>query len=58
MTNNFKPRTTNNNRTQLSPSEWAEKKQIEKETVYHIIDETATEIVEDPEKFKAFLASF
>lgn len=55
MTNNFKPAKNGGRKPQLSPMEWAEKKQIEKESVYHMIDETATEIIENPEKFKAFL---
>lgn len=55
MTNNFKPQKGGYKKPQLSPEEWKEKKQAEKEAVYQMIDETATSIVQDGEKFKAFL---
>lgn len=55
MTNNFKPQKGGYKKPQLSPEEWKEKKQAEKEAVYLMIDETATSIVQDGEKFKAFL---
>lgn len=42
-------------RPQLSPQEWAEQKQLEKETLYQQIDSTAEEISEKPDKLKAFL---
>lgn len=45
----------NHQREQLSPQEWAEKKQLEKEAVYQMIDSTAEEISENPDKLKAFL---
>ena len=48
-------RQQNTRREQLSPQEWAEKKQLEKEAVYQMIDSTAEEISENPEKLKAFL---
>ena len=48
-------RQQNTRREQLSPQEWAEKKQLEKESVYQLIDSTAEEISEDPDKLKAFL---
>lgn len=48
-------RQQNTRREQLSPQEWAEKKQLEKESVYQLIDSTAEEISENPDKLKAFL---
>lgn len=48
-------RQQNARREQLSPQEWAEKKQLEKESVYQLIDSTAEEISENPDKLKAFL---
>lgn len=48
-------RQQNTQREQLSPQEWAEKKQLEKESVYQLIDSTAEEISENPDKLKAFL---
>lgn len=42
-------------RPQLSPQEWAEQKQLEKEALYQQIDDTAEEISENPDKLKAFL---
>ena len=55
MTNNFKPQKGGYKQPQLSPDEWKEKKQAEKDAVYQMIDETATSIVQDGEKFRAFL---
>ena len=56
MTNNFKVRKGGaKSRPQLSPDEWREKKQAEKEAVYQMIDSTAAEIAADGAKFKAFL---
>lgn len=55
MTNNFKPQKGGYKKPQLSPDEWKEKKQAEKEAVYQMIDDTAVAIVGDGEKFKAFL---
>lgn len=56
MTNNFKPaKNRTSERPMLSPEEWAQKKQEEKDAVYALIDETAKEVVSDPEKFKGFL---
>ena len=57
MTNNFKPQKGGYKQPQLSPDEWKEKKQAEKDAVYQMIDETATSIVQDGEKFRAFLAT-
>lgn len=48
-------RQQNTRREQLSPQEWAEKKQLEKESIYQLIDSTAEEISENPDKLKAFL---
>ena len=39
----------------LSTEEWKEMKKAEKEAVYQMIDDTASEIVQDPVKFKEFL---
>ena len=55
MTNNFKPNKGGYKKPQLSPDEWKEKKQAEKDTVYQMIDDTALSVVQDGEKFKAFL---
>ena len=58
MTKDFVAKKNNHQseqREQLSPQEWAEKKQLEKEAVYQMIDSTAEEISENPEKLKAFL---
>ena len=55
MTNNFKPNKGGYQKPQLSPEEWKAKKQAEKDTVYQLIDETATAIVQDGEKFRGFL---
>ncbi len=56
MTNNFKPKDHKTAaRPQLSPAEYAEKKKQEKDAVYQMIDDTASEIVQFPEKFKGFL---
>lgn len=56
MTNNFKVKKGGaKSRPQLSPDEWREKKQAEKEAVYQMIDSTAAEIAADGAKFKAFL---
>ena len=55
MTNNFKPAKAGYQDHKLSKEEYAEKMRKEKETVYQMADETATEIVTNPEKFKAFL---
>ena len=55
MTNNFKPNKGGYRQPQLSPEEWKAKKQAEKDAVYQLIDETATAIVQDGEKFRGFL---
>lgn len=55
MTNDFKPKKAGGNQPKLSKEEYAEKKKAEKERVYQIVDDTARQIVNDPEKFRAFL---
>lgn len=56
MTNNFTPKKSGTAaRQQLSPEEYAAKKKAEKDAVYQMIDDTATEIVRDPDKFRAYL---
>lgn len=56
MTNNFTPKKSGAAaRPQLSPEEYATKKKAEKDAVYQMIDDTATEIVSDPDKFRAYL---
>ena len=55
MTNNFRPEKSGGSQPRLSKEEYAEKKRVEKEKVYQMIDDTAKEIVSDPEKFKCFL---
>lgn len=55
MTNNFTPKKASDNRPKLSKEEYAEKKRAEKEAVYQMADEAVNEIVNDPEKFTAFL---
>lgn len=55
MTNNFNANKPKYNQPQLSPEEWAAKKQAEKDSVYQMIDDTAMEISSSPEKFKGFL---
>lgn len=54
MTNNFEPR-KRNERPKLSKEEFAEMKRAEKEAVYKMADDTALDIVSNPEKFKAYL---
>lgn len=54
MTNNFEPK-KGNERPKLSKEEFAEMKRAEKEAVYKMADDTALEIVSNPEKFKAYL---
>ena len=56
MTSNFKPsKSRTDSAPRLSTEEWAAMKQAEKEAVYAMIDETATEVVSDPAKFQSFL---
>lgn len=55
MTNDFRPKKAGGNQPKLSKEEYAEKKKAEKERVYQMVDDTAIQIVNDPEKFRAFL---
>lgn len=55
MTNGFKPMRATYSQPMLSKEEYAERKRTEKENVYQLIDTTAAVIVQDPQKFKAFL---
>ena len=56
MTNNFNPKKSGAaERPQLSPEEYVAKKKAEKDAVYQMIDDTAAEIVSDPDKFRAYL---
>ena len=58
MTKDFTTKKNNrqsHQREELSPQEWAEKKQLEKEALYQQIDSTAEEISENPDKLKGFL---
>ena len=56
MTNNFNPKKSGAaERPQLSPEEYVAKKKAEKDAVYQMIDDTATEIVNAPEKFRSYL---
>lgn len=55
MTNDFRPKKAGGNQPKLSKEEYAEKKKAEKERVYQMVDDTAMQIVKDPEKFRAFL---
>lgn len=55
MTNNFTPAKAGSNQPRLTKEEYAERKKAEKEKVYQMVDDTAMQIVSDPEKFKAFL---
>ena len=55
MTNDFRPKKAGSNQPKLSKEEYAEKKKAEKERGYQMVDDTAMQIVSDPEKFRAFL---
>jgi len=56
MTNDFKNKQSSGARPpRLSPEEYAAKKKAEKEAVYQLLDNTASEVVQSPEKFKAYL---
>ena len=56
MTSNFKANKGGSyNRPQLSLEEYKEKKKAEKEAVYKLLDDTAAEVVQSPEKFKGYL---
>lgn len=56
MTSNFKANKGGSySRPQLSPEEYKEKKRAEKEAVYQMLDDTAVEVVQSPEKFRGYL---
>jgi len=55
MTNNFKPQKAGANNSKMSKEEYAEMKRVEKDRVYQLIDDTAIQVVSDPEKFREFL---
>jgi hypothetical protein len=56
VTNNFNPKKSGAaERPQLSPEEYVAKKKAEKDAVYQMIDDAATEIVNAPEKFRGYL---
>lgn len=55
MTKDFNPNKAVNHRTNLSKEDFAEKKRVEKERVYNLIDDTALDVMSSPEKFKAYL---
>ena len=56
MTNDFKSKQSSGARPpRLSPEEYAAKKKAEKEAIYQLLDNTALEVVQSPEKFKAYL---
>lgn len=56
MTNNFNPKKSGAaERPQLSPEEYVAKKKAEKDAVYQMIDDAATEIVNAPEKLRGYL---
>ena len=54
MTHDFNAK-KNNPSLQLSKEEYAQKKKAEKDAVYKLIDDTAKETVNDPNRFAAFL---
>ncbi len=55
MTDNFKPKSGGYQKPQLSTEQWIEKRKAEKETLYNEINETASSIVQDADKFKGYL---
>ena len=56
MTSNFSAkRNSQSYKPQLSPEEYKEKKKAEKEAVYKLLDDTAAEVVQSPEKFRGYL---
>ena len=57
MTNNFKPQKGGYKQPQLSPDERKDKTQADTDAVYKMIDDTSTAIVQDGDKFRAFLAT-
>ena len=56
MTNNFNPKKRSGVQPpRLSPEEYKEKMKAEKDAVYKMLDDTASEVVQSPDKFKAYL---
>ena len=56
MTNDFKNKQSSGARPpRLSPEEYAAKKKAEKEAVYQLLDNTASEVVQSPENSKPIL---
>lgn len=55
MTSNFSAKRSSSYKPQLSPEEYKEKKKAEKEAVYKMLDDTALEVVQSPDKFKGYL---
>lgn len=55
MTNDFKPERYGALKPRLSKEEYAQMKKEEKDKVYQMIDNTAIEVINNPDKFKAFL---
>lgn len=55
MTDNFKPKSSGYQKPQLSTEEWIEKRKAEKEALYTEINDTASSIVQDADKFKGYL---
>ena len=55
MTNDFSAKRSNSYKPQLSPEEYKEKKRAENEAVYKLLDDTASEVVQSPDKFKGYL---
>lgn len=56
MTENFTPKKGGaESRPRLSPEEWGQMKQQERDEVYALVNNTALEIVSDPAKFQAYL---
>lgn len=56
MTNNFKTKRSGGTKPpRLSTEQYIEKMKAEKAAVYKMLDDTATEVVQSPEKFKGYL---
>ena len=56
MTNDFKTKRNSLVKSpRLSPEEYKEKKKAEKAAVYQMLDDTALEVVQSPEKFRGYL---
>lgn len=56
MTKNFTPKKEGaEKRPRLSPEEWGQMKQKERELVFELVNKTALEIVSDPAKFQSYL---